>query len=261
MHLELAGRVAMVAAASKGIGRACALALAAEGCRVSICARNPHELEKTRKELLSHAEAHATVADVSSETDIARWHSETMARLGRVDILLTNTGGPPAARFFDLTEEQWDASARSLIMSVVRLVRLVAPGMQSRRWGRLVFLSSFVAKQPVDELTISSTFRAGLSALTKTLANQLGPDNITVNAVLTGHVLTARQEQLADLRSKERGITPEEYLAKVAADIPLRRMGQPREIGDTVAFLASQRASYLTGVSLQVDGGITRSAM
>jgi len=143
----------------------------------------------------------------------------------------------------------------------VRLSRLVIPGMQQRKWGRIIHLTSLVAKQPVDELTISSTIRAGLSGLTKTMANQLGPDGITVNAVLTGHIMTDRQYHIADIRVKERGITYEEYFASQSAEIPLRRIGEPRELGEVVAFLASERASYLTGVSLQVDGGLIRSTM
>ncbi len=146
-------------------------------------------------------------------------------------------------------------------MNVVRLSRLVIPDMQKRRWGRLIHLTSLVAKQPMDELTISSTLRAGLSGLTKTMANQLGPDNITVNAVLMGHILTDRQYHLADRRVKERGITYEQYFEQAAKEIPLRRLGEPREVGEVVAFLASERASYLTGVSLQIDGGLIRGTM
>jgi len=261
MDLGIEGRVAMIAAASKGIGKACALALAQAGCRVSICARNAEELEKTRAEIASHGEAMAVVADVSSLSDLENWHRQTMERFGQVDILVTNTGGPPVKRFMELTDGQWQSGVESTLMNVVRLSRLVIPGMQQRRWGRIIHLTSLVAKQPVDELTISSTLRAGLSGLTKTMANQVGPDNLTVNAILTGHILTDRQYAIADVRVKERGITYEEYFAGQAAEIPLRRIGEPREIGEVVAFLASERASYITGVSLQVDGGLIRSTM
>jgi 3-oxoacyl-[acyl-carrier protein] reductase len=261
MNLELDNRVAMIAAASKGIGKACALALAAEGCRVSICARHAEELEQTRAELAAYSEALAVVADVASDAEMENWHQQTMARCGEVDILITNTGGPPVARFLELSDEQWQAGVESTLMNVVRLSRLVIPGMQARRWGRIIHLTSLVAKQPMDELTISSTLRAGLSGLTKTMANQVGPDGITVNAVLMGHILTDRQYHLADRRIKERGITREEYFAQAAKEIPLRRLGEAREIGEVVAFLASERASYLTGVSLQVDGGLIRATM
>ncbi|MGH9832372.1 MAG: SDR family oxidoreductase [Blastocatellia bacterium] len=261
MDLGLKDRVAMIAAASKGIGKACAIALAQEGCRVSICARNAEELERTRAELANHGEAMAVVADVSLPNDLENWYQQTADRFGQVDVLVTNTGGPPVKRFMELSDEQWQSGVESTLMNVVRLSRLVIPGMRERRWGRIIHLTSLVAKQPVDELTISSTLRAGLSGLTKTMANQVGPDNITVNAILTGHILTDRQYALADVRVKERGITYEEYFAGQAAEIPLRRIGEPREMGEVVAFLASERASYVTGVSLQVDGGLIRATM
>ncbi len=261
MDLGIKGRVAMIAAASKGLGKACAIALAQEGCRVSLCARNADELEKARVEAAEHSEAIAVVADVTSAADLEHWHQLAVSQLGPVDILVTNTGGPPVKRFLELTDEHWQSGVESTLMNVVRLSRLVIPGMQQRRWGRIIHLTSLVAKQPVDELTISSTIRAGLSGLTKTMANQVGPDGITVNALLTGHIMTDRQFHIADLRVIERGISYEEYFAGQAAEIPLRRIGEPREIGEVVAFLASERASYITGVSLQVDGGLIRSTM
>ncbi|HKX27333.1 MAG TPA: SDR family oxidoreductase [Blastocatellia bacterium] len=261
MDLELNNRVAMIAAGSKGLGKACALALAGEGCRVSICARGAESLERARAEIAAVGETMAVEADVSVVADLEEWHRKTVEHFGRVDILVTNTGGPPVKRFMELTDEQWAAGVESTLMNVIRLSRMVIPGMQAHRWGRIIHLTSLVAKQPVDELTISSTLRAGLSGLTKTMANQVGPDNITVNAILTGHILTDRQYALAEVRVKERGITHEQYFAQAAAEIPLRRLGDPREIGEVVTFLASERASYISGVSLQVDGGLIRSTM
>ncbi len=261
MDLGLKGRVAMIAAASKGIGKACALALAQEGCKVSICARTPQVLMETAKELEAHSETIAMVKDVSSSNGLENWFQATVKAFGQVDILITNTGGPPVSRFMQLTDEQWLAGVESTLMNVVRLSRLVIPEMQQRKWGRIIHLTSLVAKQPMDELTISSTLRAGLSGLTKTMANQLGPDNITVNAVLMGQILTDRQSAIADVRVKEQGISYEEHFQRVAAEIPLRRLGEAREVGEVVAFLASERASYLTGVSLPVDGGVIRGTM
>jgi 3-oxoacyl-[acyl-carrier protein] reductase len=237
------------------------MALAQEGCKVSICGRNSVELERTRSEIEARGDTLAMVADVSSASDLEDWYRRTIDRFGQVDILVTNTGGPPVKRFMELSDESWLSGVESTLMNVVRLARLVIPGMRERRWGRIIHLTSLVAKQPVDELTISSTLRAGLSGLTKTMANQLGPNSITVNAILTGHILTDRQYALADVRVRERGITHEEYFAGQAAEIPLRRIGEPRELGEVVAFLASERASYVTGVSLQVDGGLIRSTM
>jgi 3-oxoacyl-[acyl-carrier protein] reductase len=201
------------------------------------------------------------VGNVAVAGDIENWYQETIKAFGQVDIMVTNTGGPPVARFMDLSESQWKAGVESTLMNVVRMSKLVIPGMRAQRWGRLIHLTSLVAKQPIDELTISSTLRSGLSGLTKTMANQLGQDNITVNAILMGNILTDRQYDLANARVKERGITLEEYFTEVSAAIPLRRLGEPREVGEVVAFLASERASYVSGVSLQVDGGLIKGIL
>jgi 3-oxoacyl-[acyl-carrier protein] reductase len=251
----------MVAAASKGIGRAAAHALAAEGCRVSIFARTESTLAETRRDLeqRSGAKVIAITGDVSKSQDLERWFRETRERLGSVDILVTNTGGPPAARFAQLNEEHWRAGIESTLLNVIRLCRLVIPDMQDQKWGRIVHVSSLAAKQPIDLLTISSTLRAGISALTKTMANQFGRDNILINAVLPGHVLTDRQAHLNEIRAKEEGISVEGFAARVVETIPMGRYGRPEELGEVIAFLCSERASYVTGASIQVDGGIIKS--
>jgi len=261
MNLEIDGRVGMVAAGSKGLGKACAAALLKEGTKVSICARNQSELDQAAKELSEFGEIITFVADVGSLSALEGWHKDTVSKFGPPDILVTNTGGPAVSKFMNLTDDQWHAGVESTLMNVVRMTRLVIPGMEKKKWGRIIHLTSLVAKQPREELTISSTIRAGLSGLTKTMADQFGPSGITVNAILTGHVMTDRQLHLADIKSAEKGISQEQYFKEQAAQIPLRRIGEPNEIGDVVAFLASKRASYLTGVSLQVDGGTIRSTM
>lgn len=262
MDLDIGSRVAMVAAASKGIGRAVATALAREGCRISICSRDRAALEAARRQILEEAPGAAVrvfTCDVTKTEELEAWHRAAVEELGAVDILVTNTGGPPAAKFLDLSEEQWRRGIDLTLMNVVRLCRLVLPGMRERGWGRIIHLTSLAAKQPIALLTISSTLRAGLSALTKTLSNEFARDGVTVNAVLPGHVLTDRQVELNEIRSKQEGIPLEEYASRVQATIPIGRYGEPREIGEVVAFLASGRASYVTGATIQVDGGLIQS--
>jgi 3-oxoacyl-[acyl-carrier protein] reductase len=257
MDLGIRNRVAMVAAASKGLGRAMAEALAAEGCRVSICSRSLESLQPV-VDGIGADNALAVACDVANAADLKRWYDETIARFVQVDILVTNTGGPPAAPFLKLTEEQWREGIDSTLMNIVRLCNLAIPGMQERKWGRILHLTSFVAKQPVELLTVSSTLRAGISALTKTLADQVARDGITVNAILPGHFLTDRQQHLAEIRAKDQGITPEQYLEKAQSVIPMQRYGRPEELGSVAAFLCSERASYVTGASIQIDGGLYR---
>jgi 3-oxoacyl-[acyl-carrier protein] reductase len=244
MDLGIKGRVAMVAAASKGLGRATAEALASEGCTISVCSRSKPDFGDL-----------AVACDVTKAADLQRWYEATVEHFGQVDIVVTNTGGPPAAPFLKLTEDQWQQGIDSTLMNVIRLCGLAIPAMQQRRWGRIVHITSFVAKQPTDLLTVSSTLRAGLSALTKTLADQVARDGITVNAVLPGHFLTDRQTHLAEIRATEQGITPEAYLEKAVSAIPVGRYGRPEELAAAIAFLCSERAAFITGSSVLVDGG------
>jgi 3-oxoacyl-[acyl-carrier protein] reductase len=259
MELGIRGKVAMVAAGSKGLGRATALALAAEGCSVSVCGRDANALGQTKTDLEAlGVPALAVVADVSHAEDLTRWHQATEATLGPVAILITNTGGPKAAIFADLTDSDWSAGVESTLMNVVRMCRLVLPGMRARQWGRIVHITSLVAKQPLPMLTISSTLRAGLSGLTRTLALETARDGITVNALLPGHVMTDRQTHLAQVKSAADGLSVAEHLARAAASIPAGRIGNPEEIGAVIAFLCGAPASYLTGQSLLVDGGLVQ---
>jgi 3-oxoacyl-[acyl-carrier protein] reductase len=257
MDFGIEGKVAMVAAASKGIGLAVAKALAAEGCQLSICARSEETLEAAAAEISEDTRSY--VVDVASAEDLAWWVEQTKTDLGVPSIVVTNTGGPPAGSFMQMTDEQWQSGIDSTLLNIVRMVRLTAPGMQAQNWGRFVHITSLVAKEPSIVLPISSTLRMGINALTRVQATELAPFGITVNSVLPGHTLTDRQVHLATIRAEKQGITEEEAMQRQADEVPMKRMADPSEIAGPVAFLCSEAAGYITGINLLVDGGITRS--
>lgn len=246
----------MVAAASKGIGLAVAKRLAAEGCEISICARNEEQLELAAAEI--GPDTRSYVVDVSVAEDIEWWFQQTQEDLGTPSILVTNTGGPPAGGALDMADDQWHAGVDSTLLSLVRMVRLAAPEMQSAGWGRIVHITSLVAREPSPVLAISSTLRAGIVALTKLQARELAANGVTVNGVLPGHTLTDRQRHLADLRASREGISAEAALEKQGAETPIGRLADPDEIASVVAFLCGAPASYVTGESITVDGGMNR---
>lgn len=246
----------MVAAGSKGIGLAAAKALTAEGCRVSICARTESTLADACHSI--GRDVRGYVCDVSSADDLERWFESTRSELGVADILVTNTGGPPAGSWTAMTDDQWQEGFDSTLMNVVRMVRLASPGMAERGWGRIVHVTSLVAKEPNPLLPISSTLRSGLMGLTRLQALELAPRGVTVNAVLPGHTLTDRQRHLAQVRAEKLGIKPDEALRKQAEEVPMGRLAAPEEIGAAIAFLCSEPAAYVTGVNLLVDGGLVR---
>lgn len=256
MDLGLTGKVAMVAAGTKGIGLAVAKSLVAEGAKVSVCSRSEDSCAAIRSQL--DPDGLAMVADVSSKPDLEVWFRTTEATLGLPSILVTNTGGPPAGIWTDLTDEQWQSGVDSTLMNVVRMCRLALPGMRDQKWGRIVHITSLVAKEPSPLLPISSTLRSGLMALTRLQAIELAEYGITVNAVLPGHTMTDRQIHLAEVRAQRDGTSVQDALAKQAAEVPMRRLASAEEIADAVVFLASDRASYITGVNLLVDGGLVR---
>jgi len=254
MDLGISGKVAMVAAASKGIGLATAKRLTQEGCHVSICARNEETLEAAAAEI--GEETRSYVVDVANAEDLQWWLDQTIADLGAPSILVTNTGGPPAGGLSDISDDDWQLGFDSTLMNIVRLVRLVSPHMAG--WGRIVHNTSLVAKEPNPLLPISSTLRSGIMALTRLQATELAPQGITVNGVLPGHTLTDRQRHLAEIRANKEASTPEAMLAKTAKEVPIGRLGDPDEIAAAITFLCSQPAAYITGVSLLVDGGLTK---
>ena len=263
MDLGLKDKVALVAASSQGLGRAVAEELAAEGASLVLCARDSQTLDQTAAAIAeqSNTRVLAVPADVTVADDIKRVVDAGIERFGRIDILVTNAGGPPAGRFEQLTREQWEQAIRLTLLSAVELTRHVLPGMKERRWGRILNITSIAVKQPVENLLLSNSLRAGLTGFARTLANEVAADGITVNNILPGYTRTERLDELAQMMAEKQGISPGEFRRKWEKEIPMGRLGEPREFAAVVAFLASERASYVTGTSIQVDGGWIKSLL
>lgn len=263
MDLGLKDKVALVAAGSRGLGRAVAEELAAEGASLVLCAREAQTLSETAAAIADTYGTHvlAVPADVTVLDDIKRVVDSGNERFGRIDILVTNAGGPPAGRFDQLTREQWERAIKLTLLSAVELAREVLPGMRNRRWGRILNITSIAVKQPVENLLLSNSLRAGLTGFARTLANEVAPEGITVNNILPGYTRTERLEELAQMMAEKQGISPAEFRGKWEKEIPMGRLGEPREFAALAAFLVSERASYITGTSIQVDGGWIKSLL
>jgi len=260
MDLGLKDKVSLVAAASQGLGRAVADELAAEGANLIICSRRQDKLDAVAQEIeeRSSIRVAAVAGDLSQINDIQRIVEHGIERFGRIDILVTNIGGPPAGKFDSLSQQQWDAAARSLLTSVVALTRLVLPGMKDRGWGRILNITSIAAKQPVENLILSNSLRAAVTGFAKTLADEVAEFGVTVNNILPGYTLTERVEQLARTIADKDGVEIDEVKRRWEAQIPMRRLGRPEEFAALAVFLVSERASYITGSSVAADGGWIR---
>jgi 3-oxoacyl-[acyl-carrier protein] reductase len=258
MDLGLRSKVALVAASSQGIGLATAKAFAAEGCRVAMCARNAETLHAAAEGVRScyAAEVFADAVDVTDGRAVREFAEAVAKRFGTIDICVTNAGGPPAKGFLATTDEDWRRAVDQNLMSTVLLARAVIPYMQQKKWGRIITITSVTTKQPVSDLILSNAVRAGVVGLVKSLANEFGKDGILVNNVGPGFTATDRLKELANARSAASGKPQSEIFDGWAADAPVKRLGEPHEVADAIVWLASERASYITGQTILVDGGL-----
>jgi 3-oxoacyl-[acyl-carrier protein] reductase len=263
MDLGLRDRVALVAASSRGLGKAIARELAQEGARVAMCARGREGLEATAREIrhATGAEVLPIAADVSRAGDCQGLVGAVQERFGRVDVLVNNAGGPAAGYLLDFDDDDWADAVDLTLMSAIRLARLVLPSMRDRGWGRIINMTSISVKQPIEDLLLSNSLRAAVVGMAKTIATQFAADGITVNNVCPTYTLTERVESLARARSEREGIGYDEALDAYRVQVPAGRLGEPREVAALVAFLASERAAFITGATIQIDGGAHRGLL
>jgi len=260
MELGLKDRVAVVAASSKGLGKAVALGLAREGCRLAMCSRDEAAIAAAGREIAAETAAAVFTAavDVTQETAVREFVAQALKRYGRIDICVANAGGPPSKTFDQTTVEEWRAAVDLNFMSTLFFAREALPKMKERGWGRFLAVTSVSVKQPLEGLILSNSVRSGVSGLVKSVANEYGPFGVTVNNLCPGFTLTARLEQLTEKLATAEGVNKAEIQERWARQVPLRRIGTPEEFASVAVFLASERASYITGSSIAVDGGLVR---
>jgi len=260
MDLGIKEKVALITAASKGIGKAVAESLAAEGCMIAICSRNKEDLTASSADIKKKfgIEPFWVVCDLNKPKDIENTFESVVRQFGRIDILINNCGGPEAGNFRDLSDINWQSAFEQVLLSTVRFCNLIVPEMILHEWGRVVNVTSLTVKQPLDNLMLSNSLRNGVSGYAKSLSNEVAKYNITVNNVAPGYTLTNRIYDLAVHNAKKSGKSHEEILADMAKEIPMNRLASPEEIASVVVFLASKQASYITGTTVQVDGGLIK---
>ena len=260
MDLGIKGKVALVAGSSKGIGKAIAFGLADEGVNLSIFSRSEDEIKRTASEIKTRFDVDvlASVADVTNKEQVDRMIEETLRKFNGIHILINNAGGPPFGFFEDFESSDWKNSLELNLLSGIYLAKKVTPLMKKRNWGRIVNITSIAVKQPIDGLILSNTSRAGLIGFSKTLSNELAKYNILVNNICPGRIYTDRIKALAERRAAQSGIEYEKAIREMQKDIPLGRIGAPEELAALACFLVSEKASYITGATIQVDGGLLR---
>jgi len=263
MDLELKGKVAVVGGASKGLGRACAEVLAEEGARVAVCSRTEAELDKAAQAIRDStgADVLALAGDLDRHESVQRLIAATVERFGRLDILVNNSGGPPLARALSATEEQWATAVERSLLFFARMSREAVPHMKRQGGGRIINILASTVYQPIPNLALSGATRMGVVAFAKSLADEVGRDGILVNNVCPGSIMSERMLSNVTARAKELGISLEDAIAQRAAETAVGRVGDPRELGYLVAFLASGKSSYITGTTILVDGGLVRSVL
>jgi 3-oxoacyl-[acyl-carrier protein] reductase len=263
MDPGLSGKIALVAASSKGLGRAIAEAFAAEGAALALCARGEEALTATREAIArgSMAPVHAVAGDLSQRDGIERVAHSTLERFGRVDVLVTNAGGPALGRFEAHEWAAWQRAVELNLRSTVELTRAVLPGMRERRWGRVLHITSLTVKQPIDGLMLSTSVRAAVTGFARTLANEVAAEGITVNTILPGYMNTERVTEVNRAAADREGLELGDVERRMITQIPARRIGEPRELAALAVFLASEQAAYITGQSIAVDGGWIRGLM
>jgi 3-oxoacyl-[acyl-carrier protein] reductase len=259
MIINLSGKTALVTASSKGIGFGISKALLDAGANVCICSRSEDNLRAAEQELGNAERVFAMAGDIADPEFLKQLVNNAQERFKTIDILVNNSGGPPAGEALSLTEEQWLAAINGNLLSVVRLSSLVIPGMKSRGWGRIVNLTSTAAREPAAGMVLSNVTRAGVAAYTKTLAQEVGPFGITVNTILTGGVLTDRLNSLLERNIKDTGESLDDAIARIEKTIPVKHIATPEEFAQATLFLVSPHASYINGAAIPVDGGASKS--
>ena len=259
MDLGLNNKIALITAASQGLGKASALSIANEGATVIICSRDKEKISKSAKEIKdkSGSEVISFQADLRNERDISKMVESIIKKYGRIDILVNNTGGPKAGFFDEINDDDWLKTFESTFLSAVRLTRHVLPSMKRNKWGRIINISSVSAKQPIDNLILSNGIRMSVHGWAKTLSNQIASENILINNVCPGFTKTERVQALVSKQAKDLDVSEDQVVNTISSSIPAKRVGKPEELADLVTFLASEKSSYITGQSIAVDGGVS----